>query len=75
MSSNEDELHKIKKKTSGWFKSNARSKISKAIEVYKPRIEAAKSLPEDERKKALVVLVNQATDDRHNAIQALIDKT
>jgi hypothetical protein len=69
MSSNEGELHKIKKKTSGWFKSNARSKISKAIETYKPRIEAAKLLPEAERKKALIVLVNQATGDRHNAIQ------
>ena len=70
MSFNEDELVKIKKKTSGWFKSNARTHISKAIEVYKPKIEAAKSLPETERKKALIALVNQATNERNAALQS-----
>ena len=70
MSTNVGELQKIKKKTSGWFKSKAKSEISKTILVYKPKIEAAKSLSEADRKKALVLLLNQATDKRHNAIQS-----
>ena len=64
MSFNEDELRKIKSKTSGWFKGKARSAISSAISSYKPKIEAAKSLAEPERKKALVTLVNQATNEK-----------
>jgi predicted component of type VI protein secretion system len=53
MSNNVRELHKIKKKTSDWFKSKAKSEISKTIKAYKPRIEASKLLQEDDRKKHL----------------------
>ncbi len=69
MSNNISELQKIKKKTSGWFKSTAKSEISKTIKAYRPRIEAAKSLQGESRKKALVLLLNEATDKRHKAIQ------
>lgn len=69
MSFNEDELKKIQSKTSGWFKASARTAISRAISSYMPRVEAAKLLPEPEMKKALLVLVNQATKERHNALQ------
>jgi len=69
MSNNVRELHKIKKKTSDWFKSKAKSEISKTIKAYKPRIEASKLLQEDDRKKTLVLLVNEATNERHKAIQ------
>ena len=69
MSHNVSELQKIKKKTSGWFKSKAKSEISKTIKAYKSKIEAAKSLQKDDRKNALVLLLNQATDERHKAIQ------
>lgn len=69
MSFNEDELKKIQSKTSGWFKAEARTAISRAISSYKPKIEVAKLLPESERKKALLVLVNQATKERQNALQ------
>ena len=70
MTFNEKELIKIRNKTSGWFKSKARSAISTAISSYKPEIEIAKLLNEPERKKALIVLVNQATDERHIALQS-----
>ena len=70
MSFNEDELIKIRSKTSGWFKAKARSAISSAISSYKPEIEIAKSLTHIERKKALLALVNKATYERHIALQS-----
>lgn len=70
MSFNEDELMKIRSKTSGWFKSKARSAISNAISSYKPEIEVAKSLAAPERKKTLLALANKATDERHIALQS-----
>jgi len=70
MSFNEDELKKIRNKTSGWFKAKTRSAISNAISSYKPKIEIAKSLDAPEQKKALLALVNQATNERHIALQS-----
>jgi len=70
MSFNEDELKKIRSKTSGLFKAKARSAISSAISTYKPKIEIAKSLADSERKKALLALLNQAADERHVALQS-----
>ncbi|MEH6578070.1 MAG: hypothetical protein V7731_13425 [Amphritea sp.] len=70
MSFNEDELIKIKKKTSGFFKGKARSAISITIGSYKPKIEAARILDEPERNKALLALVDQATAERHLALQS-----
>lgn len=69
MSFNEDELRKIKSKTSGFLKGKARAAIASAIKEYEPKIQAAKSLPPEDRKKALLALVNQATDQRHIALQ------
>jgi len=69
VSNNVRELQKIKKKTSGWFKSTAKFEISKTIKSYKPRIEAAKSQQEEDRKNTLILLLNEATDERHKALQ------
>lgn len=79
MNTNAEELQKIMKKTSGWFKSKSRDKISKAISTYKPQIDAANSLPDNERKIALIVLAKQATDGRqkanHNGFVSYSDPT
>ncbi len=69
MSFNEQELLNIKRKTSGWFKSKSRAGIAEAITRYRPAIEEAKVLPPKIRQKALVVLMNKATNNRHMALQ------
>jgi hypothetical protein len=69
MSFNEDELQKIKSKTSGFLKGKARAAISDAIKDYEPKVQAAKSLPDNERAEALLALANQATDQRQIALQ------
>lgn len=69
MSFNEEELKKIENATSGWFKKSARLEISQAISEWRPRIETAKQLPEDQRDAALKQLVNEATEARHRALQ------
>ena len=70
MSHNVNELNKIKDKTSGWFKGKSRSAIADSIGTYKPKIESAKSLDAAEQNKALIALVNQATNDRHAALRS-----
>ena len=70
MSFNEDELRKIKNRTSGFLKGKARSAIANAIKEYEPKIHDAKPLIPEERKKALLALVNQATDQRHVALHS-----
>jgi len=69
MSFNEEELLKIKKVTSGFFKKKTKLAVAKALVAIKPKIEAAKKLDGDERIEALRILVNEATDARHLAIQ------
>jgi hypothetical protein len=69
MSFNEDELSKIKSKTSGFFKGKARLAISSAINDYEPKVRAAKLLPNIEKNKAILALVNQATNQRQAAQQ------
>ena len=69
MNKNEDELRKIKEKTSGFFKGKSRRTISNAINKYRPKIDAAKSLSEPEKNEALKALLNQATNERHIALQ------
>lgn len=70
MTFNEEELLKIQKATSGWFKKRTRNAISEAISRYSPEIDAAKKLSEEERKKSLMMLVNLATGERHAALQS-----
>ncbi len=69
MGFNEEELLKIRKATSGPFKKKARKAIAQTLLAMRPRIEAAKKLDGDERKEALKILVNEATDARHLALQ------
>jgi len=69
MGFNEEELLKIKKATSGLFKKKDRKAVAQALLAMKPKIEAAKKLDGDERKEALKILVNEATDARHLALQ------
>lgn len=69
MSFNEDELRKIKNKTSGFFKGKARYAISRTISSYKSKIDAANSLTEAEREQALAALLNQATEARKTALK------
>ena len=70
MSFNEEELLKIKKATSGWFKKSARTALSQALSVMKPRIDAAKKLNDTERQAALNFLTNEAMAARHQALRS-----
>ncbi len=70
MSFNEEELKKIKSKTSGFLKGKARLAIANAIREYEPQIQAAKSLSGEDKTRALLALVNQATRQRHVALQS-----
>ena len=69
MSFNEEELRKIEKATSGWFKKSARTAIFQSISALRPKIENAKQLPEEQRNTVLKRLVNEATSARHRALQ------
>lgn len=70
MSLNEDELKKIERATSGWFKKSVRSAIAASLSALKPRVEAMKKLPNSERNAELKKLVNEATNARHKALQS-----
>jgi len=70
MSFNEEELLKIKKATSGFFKKSAREAVAQSLLAIKPKIDAAKKLENPEREKALKALVNEATAARHHALQS-----
>jgi hypothetical protein len=70
MGFNEEELLKIKKATSGLFKKKARKAVTQALLAMKPRIDAVKKLDGDEHKEALTILVQEATDVRHLALQS-----
>lgn len=69
MSFNEDELRKIESATSGWLKKKARARITQSILSWRPRIEKAKTLPEEQRLDELKHLVNEATAARQRAVQ------
>ena len=69
MSFNEDELLKIKKATSGFFKKKTKIAVTQALVAIKPRIDAVKKLNGDKRIEALNILVNEATNARHLALQ------
>ena len=68
MSFNEDELNKIERATSGWFKKSARRAISKALSELRPRIASAKQLPEEDKRNTLKQLANEALEARHRAL-------
>jgi hypothetical protein len=65
---NEEELLKIERATSGFFKGKARSMIGAALRDLRPNVEAAKRLHGNARSEALRGLVNQATASRHRAL-------
>ena len=68
MSFNENELLKIEKATSGFFKKTVRSAISEAISELRPKVEDAKKLPKDERGNVLKHLLKNAAHQRKKAI-------
>lgn len=69
MSFHEDELLKIKKATSGFFKKSARKTISDKLSRFKPKIDAAMKLDEDEKIQELTQLMNEATAERQQALR------
>ncbi len=69
MSFNEEELGKIEKATSGWFKRPARTAISQALSVLQPKIVEAKNLGGDRKQTVLKELVQEATSARQKALQ------
>jgi hypothetical protein len=70
MSFNEDELKKVQSMTSGALKGKARLAIADTIREYDPKIQAAKSLAPEDGQKALLVLSNYASKQRHLAFQS-----
>ncbi|HPE79630.1 MAG: hypothetical protein H6961_01325 [Chromatiaceae bacterium] len=68
MSFNEQELRKIQSATSGWFKKSARTAISLAISLMRPRIASAMNLPIEQRQTELKRLVNEASAARRTAL-------
>ena len=70
MSFNEEELIKIKNATSGWLKKSARTSIAQSLLALQPKIRSAMQLPESERQAVLKKLVNEATVERHQALQS-----
>ncbi len=70
MGFNEEELNKIKKATSGFFKKSARVAVAHALLDMKDKIDHAKQLSEDEPGAALEKLMNEETAARHQALQA-----
>ncbi len=68
MTFNEEEMLKIKKATSGFFKGRAKKAIAQALNELTPKITHAKTLPQVEKEAAVKVLMNKATDARHLAL-------
>ncbi|MFT4789926.1 MAG: hypothetical protein ACJAUL_003644 [Paraglaciecola sp.] len=72
MSFNEEELKKVQSMTSGALKGKARSAIADTIREYDPKIQHAKSLAPEYGQKALLVLTNHASKQRHLALQGSV---
>lgn len=71
MSFNENELRKIRRATSGWFKKRARRAVADALMELKPYIDAIKTLPDDDQRiLELKRLTMKATHARHDALSA-----
>ena len=70
MSFNEDELIKIRNATSGWFKGKARYEITRALAILQVNVEELKNLPVEEKRTAIIEMVNDATDKRHAAMNS-----
>ncbi|GMR18715.1 MAG: hypothetical protein BMS9Abin33_1150 [Gammaproteobacteria bacterium] len=70
MSFSEEELIKIRKATSGWFKKPARRAIAQSLLAMKPEIDSAKKLDDAKREHALKTLMNKATATRQRALQS-----
>ncbi len=70
MSFNEEELIKIRKATSGWFKKSARKTIAQSLLAMKPKIDVAKKLDDTHREEAIKKLMNEATATRQHALQS-----
>lgn len=68
MSFNEEELSKIEKSTSGFFKKKARTFISNALSSLRPYIDEAMAKEEPERREMLKALVSHATGLRQEAV-------
>lgn len=70
MNFNFDELQKIKKATSGFFKGKARKAVAESLTELKPSVELLKQLDGSEQKSKLTQLVKAATAARQNALHA-----
>ena len=70
MSFNEEELIKIRQSTSGWFKKSARKAIAQSLLAMKPKIDSANKLDDAQREAELKKLMNEATAERHHALQS-----
>jgi hypothetical protein len=68
MSFHEDELLKIKKSISGFFRGSARQAVSLALVNTKTRIDDVKRLEPSMRRDALDVLLQEAKDMRQRAV-------
>ena len=67
---NEEELTKLKKATSGFFRKSARKAIAQTLLETKAEIERVQKLDAPKRGDALLALANHATQKRHDALQA-----
>ena len=70
MSFNEEELIKIKKATSGFFKKSARATIVDSLSSINKKIILAKNMDESDKKAALLKLMNEATEKRQRVLQS-----
>ena len=70
MGFNEEELLRIKKATSGWFKKSARTFVAQVLLTMKTRIDAAKKLDDTERLETFIFLLLEATAARRVAVQS-----
>lgn len=64
-----DELLKIKKATSGLFKGKAKHQVARKLAQCKAELQTLNGLSVPERKQALILLLNEYTDQRQYQVQ------
>ena len=69
MSFHVDELLKIKEASSGFFKRKARYAISNHLAACKLKLQALEDASDEQRTNSLKKLMNEYTDQRHQALQ------
>ncbi|MDC0178492.1 hypothetical protein OAI75_01710 [Woeseiaceae bacterium] len=67
---NYEDLLKIEKATSGFFKGKARYMLSMRLRDCRDKIEALKGVPEEDRFETLRQLMNEYQAKRHQALNA-----